>query len=254
MYDDFVDPIIFYAIKNHKIDLLENILSNDPAAIDVLDSYGYKPLHEAVWLNKCEIIKLLLKHNASIDGIDIYGFTPIFNAVTRGNLDMVKFLVQCGASVCSRSHQGTTVLNYARSHNNTSVEIYLENCMEYLCSGTTLAITNDNEGIVPDYFNLDLYRPEKIREYMKKCNNLNPQNNDTPNAISVPYLPFYIKNWDKDKPLIIHELSHLYCTYTPVKLKNVAINSPYPTAFFQYHLYTKAKKNQCTDIIVICQK
>jgi ankyrin repeat protein len=59
---------------------------------------GYTPLHDAVWSNNTEVIKLLLDEGAKTNLKGRDGLTPYGKAKKEGKTDIVKYLESRGIS------------------------------------------------------------------------------------------------------------------------------------------------------------
>ncbi|KAK2711406.1 hypothetical protein QYM36_012550 [Artemia franciscana] len=59
---------------------------------------GQTLLHHAVWEEKADVCKLLIKSGAELDATNVYGETPLGTAIKTSNLDLVKLLLKLGAN------------------------------------------------------------------------------------------------------------------------------------------------------------
>ena len=72
LINDNKETLIFYAVKNHFLNLL-NILIENKCAINIQNKEWKTPLHYAITLNKLDIVKILLDNGGDLNIKDIYG-------------------------------------------------------------------------------------------------------------------------------------------------------------------------------------
>eukprot|EP00977_Amphora_coffeiformis_P024485 scaffold16003_cov149-Amphora_coffeaeformis.AAC.1 len=86
-------------------------------------NYGNTPLHEACWNDRTDVVQFLIKQaSADVNVRDQFGRTPLHKACGDGNLDVVQFLIQeAGADVNVRDKDGRTPLHGACRYGNTNV-------------------------------------------------------------------------------------------------------------------------------------
>jgi len=66
----------------------------------LVDNLGRTVIHNAVWQDNTEVIKIIHSHNPKIINIsDIYAITPIYYAALLGNKDLVKQFFDLGANI-----------------------------------------------------------------------------------------------------------------------------------------------------------
>ena len=86
------------------------------------------PLHDAVRLNKPEIIQLLSQHGADMNIATEESGPVLTFAVSRDNLDCVKVLLDCGSDINKADNNGFIVLRYAvMKDNKPMIALLLEN-------------------------------------------------------------------------------------------------------------------------------
>ena len=105
--------------------------------INIKDKYGRTPLMFAVQNKICspEVYELLLSQGANIDEKNNSGSTPLHQAVWYQSLDLVKILVSLKADINAKDSSSRTPLDIAKKyiegvHKGESVDIknYLESC------------------------------------------------------------------------------------------------------------------------------
>lgn len=72
---------------------------------------GETPLHYAARLNNIQAIDLLIDNGANINAVDSYGRTPLHCAAVHCRYDVVKILIEKGAEVGTPNSDGKTVLS-----------------------------------------------------------------------------------------------------------------------------------------------
>ena len=91
-------PSIYDAIDADDFELAEQIYSEDPAAIALVD-YVPPPLHNCVYADKPEMVEWLLDHGADIEHREQdYGATPLSTAVVMRRPAIIRTLVERGAN------------------------------------------------------------------------------------------------------------------------------------------------------------
>ncbi|MBI1215700.1 MAG: hypothetical protein GC185_07775 [Alphaproteobacteria bacterium] len=134
--------------------------------IDLPDEEGRRPLHEAAWFGRTEMVSFLLGSGALLDApIHPFGYTALYFAVQRGHTDIVRLLIERGAllsvtdrlngqgllhlaalrgdmqmtglliaagiDVFQEDRRGQTARDYAARQNNKSLEGVLLKVMEH---------------------------------------------------------------------------------------------------------------------------
>jgi ankyrin repeat protein len=90
------------------------MLLDHGAKVNVRNSYGSAPLHDAALGGQREIIEMLLDRGAELDARDEEsGATPLYNAASWGKLEVVRLLIEKGADVNARNKAGKTPLSGA---------------------------------------------------------------------------------------------------------------------------------------------
>lgn len=69
------------------------LLTKNGANVDIQDSEGYAPLHNAAWHNKSELLKHLIDCGARVNIQDSTGSTPLRKAAYKGHNESVRFLL-----------------------------------------------------------------------------------------------------------------------------------------------------------------
>ena len=115
------------AVYNNDIELIKIRLENG-ADINQLGLGWYEgtALHLAVRDDQQEIAVLLLERGAAVDVRDHNDYTPLHNAAWNGNLAMVKLLFDAGADIMARTYSGRTPLSCAYRSKKVEVIEFIE--------------------------------------------------------------------------------------------------------------------------------
>lgn len=65
------------ALTEFSIEEIENFIYENNSDVNLSDTNGITPLHEATIWGRAEIVKLLIKLGANINAQDKYGLTPL---------------------------------------------------------------------------------------------------------------------------------------------------------------------------------
>lgn len=118
----------------------EECMTGNSCSID-----GTTILHQAMYANNPEIVKLLIKRKAPLNVIDSNGSTPLMIAVNRGSDDIAQLLLDNGADPDIKdTAYGRTALHIAASKGYDKIAAAL------ISKGAGLNIT-DNKGQTPLY-------------------------------------------------------------------------------------------------------
>ncbi|KAJ2982973.1 hypothetical protein NQ176_g1030 [Zarea fungicola] len=83
------------------------------ANIDMANSYGYTPLHQAVRSGQLELTNLLLERGCHTSMADLSGQTPLHMAAVEGDVEILKALLRYGADPTCADGIGWTPLAVA---------------------------------------------------------------------------------------------------------------------------------------------
>lgn len=95
------------------ISIIESFIEADPESVNFKDSYGYTPLHFAIYHERLNIAEFLIGRNADINTRYKGGGTFLHYTVKNGYLEAVEFLISKGADVNVRANDGDTPLALA---------------------------------------------------------------------------------------------------------------------------------------------
>ncbi|XP_044284541.1 ankyrin repeat and SOCS box protein 3 [Varanus komodoensis] len=123
--DDATTPL-FLAVENGHADVIKLLLQHG-ANINGSHCWSeWNSLHQAVFQNYPEILKLLLDQGAEKDSVDDFGITPLFVAAQYGKLECLNILLSYGAEVnCQAKDWATPLFIAAQEGNDRCVELLL---------------------------------------------------------------------------------------------------------------------------------
>ena len=99
------------------LSVVSAMLSEGGIDINLPESEGSTPLHEACGGGHVPVISLLTSHPSlqTLNSQDIWGNTPIMDAVSRGRLESVQVMSRIpGINLNIRNNRGESLLEYAR--------------------------------------------------------------------------------------------------------------------------------------------
>ena len=93
------NSLIHYACVHGYLKVVKELIECN-TDVNVLDEYGYTPLHLAAYQGHSEIVILLLANGSEIDiKSGMYGETPLMIAASCGRKEIVKILIEFGADI-----------------------------------------------------------------------------------------------------------------------------------------------------------
>jgi ankyrin repeat protein len=104
---------IINAAYKGDIEMVKKILATRPDP-DVRDAFGGTALHDAIFQNNLEVIKLLLDYGFDINAVvPSNGYTPLHYCVWAGNLPALRLLLIYQADKTIKAKDGLTPLEKA---------------------------------------------------------------------------------------------------------------------------------------------
>ncbi|THD19311.1 26S proteasome non-ATPase regulatory subunit [Fasciola hepatica] len=152
---------LMIAVSAGRESLVEYLIDEVQADVNVINSTGQCPLHYAASKNRLKIAEMLLDAKASAAVQDWGGTTPLHRAIAQENLDMAKLLLErCPSSLVSLADkEGYTPLHYACEEQNMSaVRLLLEHGASATVQGKDGKTPLD---VAPDTFSA------KVSKYIK---------------------------------------------------------------------------------------
>ncbi|WP_264336644.1 ankyrin repeat domain-containing protein [Wolbachia endosymbiont (group B) of Chorthippus brunneus] len=98
------------AISNGCLDIAQALLIKNGADVNVENSNGDTPLHQAAFWGHLDIVQYLIKNKANVKVKNNNGDTPLHEAVVRGYLEISECLIENGADVNVTYKHGNTLL------------------------------------------------------------------------------------------------------------------------------------------------
>jgi len=102
------------------IDIVQSLASQG-ANVDVLDTYGNRPLHMAASSGQLKLLKVLLAEGASLERPNKLSFTPLHVAVQNGQRDAVAMLLERRADPLASTNTLSSSLHLAARQGNKSI-------------------------------------------------------------------------------------------------------------------------------------
>ena len=91
------------------------------AFVNGLDHEGLGAIHQAIYENKCDVLRLLVRHGADVRLRDSEGWTPLHTAAQTGNCEMARFLLKEGANTDAVDGDGLFPIDRAESSDMRSL-------------------------------------------------------------------------------------------------------------------------------------
>lgn len=96
-YEKSGTTALHVAVLANKIQLVEILVEDGKADVNVPDQLGFTPLHLSCGLGYIEVVKYLLQHNANPNAKDKKGRTPLFGAAMDNSGTITGLLLENGA-------------------------------------------------------------------------------------------------------------------------------------------------------------
>nr|XP_039251418.1 ankyrin repeat domain-containing protein 49-like [Styela clava] len=110
---------LLWAAEKGNLELLQDIILQEPTVISHRDGDGYTALHRASYEGRTEVVKFLLKQGADLHAKTSDGWTPLHSACRWNEVGVCGILLHNGADVNSQSHGLQTPLHLAASCKNS---------------------------------------------------------------------------------------------------------------------------------------
>ena len=100
---------IFDAVKKEDIDIVRNILKNQPQEVNHRDAEGFTPLHHAVRTTQIGMTRYLLDHDADPKAVANNGMTPLHFVA---HSEIARLLTRYNVPLDAQDATGSTPLHY----------------------------------------------------------------------------------------------------------------------------------------------
>jgi ankyrin repeat protein len=97
-------------------------------SVNVIDSYGYSPLHMASKGNHINLMKYLVEElHINVFARTLAGYSALFFACQNGNLEAVRYLIEeCKLDPNDKTNSSMSMITIAEKFNHHKVKQYLE--------------------------------------------------------------------------------------------------------------------------------
>lgn len=117
-------PDVFHALKTGNIQLVKEIVDEDPNQVNIVNGEGASPLMIAAVTGKLDLVELLIERNADINKQDnVHAWTALMQATYHGNKEVVLYLLNQGADVNLRAKNGYTAFDLVMLLNDPDTEL-----------------------------------------------------------------------------------------------------------------------------------
>ncbi|MHC4798404.1 MAG: ankyrin repeat domain-containing protein [Planctomycetota bacterium] len=116
---------IYQAIDSGHVELVSDIIEQNPDLINLPNSDNLTPLNLAAYRGQAEIVKILLNAGADVTIGDNENSQPIHNAAVGGHLEVVDILINHGVDINCQDDNGATALSFAVSYGRSEMVKYL---------------------------------------------------------------------------------------------------------------------------------
>ncbi|XP_014866184.1 PREDICTED: ankyrin repeat domain-containing protein 16 [Poecilia mexicana] len=100
------DTLLHYAARHGHLDVMEFLIKQLGADVEVFNNDYKRPLHEAASMGHEECVGFLLQEGANVDSLKRADWTPLMMACTRKNLEVIRKLLSHGADPTLRNKDG----------------------------------------------------------------------------------------------------------------------------------------------------
>lgn len=123
---DYYGQRLIESIRKAKINDI-NIFLNKIVNLRAQDTFGFTPLHWAVFHNFIKLVKVLIQLNSPLNTKSKgNAITPLHLACHMGHTEIAKFLINSGANIFAEDAFGNLPYDYAKLNNNLEILDLLE--------------------------------------------------------------------------------------------------------------------------------
>ena len=152
-------------LKENNIELLKEIIENQPEIVNEKDQSGNYLLHYATIEDNMEVIGLLLSKGADIEAKNYFSATPLQIATLKVNLNLVKFLIERGARLEVFDTNNNLLFDSSSGEGREMIKYLLDNCISI--SLPISFVLEDNSSKSSLLFSKDIFSQsayEKVRK------------------------------------------------------------------------------------------
>ena len=113
--------VLHLAVEYGLVDLASYIINNIQINIEDKDYLGWTPLHWAAWLNRFEILKLLIESKANLEAKDVLNATSFYLAAFNGHIEIVKLLLEFKVDMQVKNLNTNAAIHMASYFEHTNV-------------------------------------------------------------------------------------------------------------------------------------
>ncbi|CAL1545483.1 unnamed protein product [Lymnaea stagnalis] len=153
-------PALIVAVKSGDVDMINDLIHEDPSNADSIDGLGRTGIMYAVHFNQHDALQFLLEHGADVNAQAHDGSTAMHRACHDGNHTGLKLLVDYGGDFTLSDVQGRAPIHWAVTTRSTE-------CLQVLLANRAFAGTRDTDGLTPSMW---ACRMDNIKHFEMLCN------------------------------------------------------------------------------------
>lgn len=143
------------------------------------------PLHQASgYRGSSEMVKLLIENGADVNAKDSKGNTPLYNAIDAARVSIAKILLENGADINAKNYLGKTALMHALELSYMNAE-HLASVVNLLIKNRANVNAKDTNGNSPLHCSMLLGKLEIVETLLQNGANIDAKNNDGKTALNL---------------------------------------------------------------------
>ena len=176
------EKTIHMAASSGDVEIMTQLLDDDPQLINKQDSYGMTPLHWAVDKYEHKVIDLLIKRKANLNIQDKYGKTPLEHAIDKNHRRVAMTLILSGADLPKESdspkYNKQEIINTIKPLHLVVQEGDLEKVKEVISRYPEQVNIKDDSSRVPLYWAARSNHVDIVRLLVEKGSDVNARTGD----------------------------------------------------------------------------
>lgn len=112
---------IFDAIKDNDLAKVKILIEKDASLVNLKDSEGNTPLHQAGIVGSVPIAEFILSKGAEINSVNNRQNTPLMESIMNGKNDVSRMLIEKGADINMRNALGLTPMHFSVRFSSTAI-------------------------------------------------------------------------------------------------------------------------------------